>query len=81
MLSCFVVTFTEILHCLELTLGRRQSKNVNERDEHRSKIVKTEFSIAICRQTGDKWRSKMLFLAIFGVFDCRLSGVELQMDL
>ena len=26
------------------------------------KSLETEFSIAICRQTGDKWQSKTLFL-------------------
>ena len=29
------------------------------------KSLETEFSIAICRQTGDKWQSKTLFLSIF----------------
>ena len=49
------------------------------------KSIETEFWIAICRPTGDKWQSKTLFLAIFGprssivksVIDCRLSGVLL----
>ena len=44
------------------------------------KPYETEFSIAICRSTGNKWQSKTLFLAIFDprssivkvVFDCRL---------
>ena len=47
------------------------------------KSLETEFSIAICRPTGDKWQSKKLFLAIFdprssiimSVFDCRLPSV------
>ena len=47
------------------------------------KSLETEFSIAICRHTGDKWQSKTLFLSIFGprslivdsIFDCRLTGV------
>ena len=47
------------------------------------KSLETEFSIAICRTTGDKWQSKTPFLAIFDprtsivkdVFDCRLPGV------
>ena len=47
------------------------------------KLFETEFSIAICRPTGDKWQLKTLFLAIFdprssivpSIFDCRLSGV------
>ena len=48
------------------------------------KIIRIEFSIAICRRTGDKWQLKTLFLAIFdphslivkSVFGCRLSGVR-----
>ena len=47
------------------------------------KSLKTEFLIAISRQTGDKWQSKTLFLSIFhqrlsivdSVFHCQLSGV------
>ena len=47
------------------------------------KSLETEFLIAICRQTDNKWQSKTLFLAIFGrcsslvqsVFDCRLPDV------
>ena len=31
------------------------------------KIAKTVFSIAICRQLGDKWQSKTLFVAMFGL--------------
>ena len=49
--------------------------------------IETEFLIAICRPTCDKWKSKTLFLSIFdlrsfiiktqflSVLDCRLSGV------
>ena len=48
------------------------------------KSSETEFSIAICRPTGDKCQSKTLFLAFFDsrssvvkiVFDCRLSDVS-----
>ena len=48
------------------------------------KSLETVFLIAICCQSGDKWQSKTLFLAIvdlrlldsINVFDCRLSGVE-----
>ena len=47
------------------------------------KSLETEFSIAICRHTGNKWQSKTRFLSIFdppssivySVFDCRLPGV------
>ena len=58
-------------------------ENANTIEEPRSKFVKTEFSIAICRHTGDKWQPKTLFQTIFdpgssivdSVFDCRLPGV------
>ena len=33
--------------------------------EHFRKLLETEFTIAICRSTGDKWQSKTLFLPIF----------------
>ena len=54
------------------------STNVDQRSSE------TEFLIAICRPTGDKWQSKTPFLAIFyprssivkSVFDRRLSGVN-----
>ena len=36
-----------------------QSTNVDQ------KSLETAFSIAICRQSGDKWQSKTLFLSIF----------------
>ena len=41
------------------------------------KSLETEFSIAISPPTGNKWKSKTLFLA---VFDCHLdlSGVKMQ---
>ena len=43
-------------------------------------MLETEFLIAICRPSGDKWQSKTLFLAIFdlpllivkSLFNCRL---------
>ena len=31
------------------------------------KSLETVFSISICRQSGDKWQSKTLFLMIFGL--------------
>ena len=34
-------------------------------DKRGSKLLETVFSIAICRQLGDKWQSKTLSLAIF----------------
>ena len=55
------------------------------------KLLETEFSLAICLQSGnsgDKLQSKSLFLVIFDqrlsivkiVFDCRLSCVILKGD-
>ena len=48
------------------------------------KSLETEFSIAICLQTGNKWQSKTMFLVIFdphssivktqSVLDCRIPG-------
>ena len=45
-------------------------------------MIERVFSIAICRQSDDKWQLKSLFLTILytfvdsiNVFDCRLSGV------
>ena len=48
------------------------------------KSLETEFSIAICRPTGDKCQSKSLFLSIFdpsssivkNALDCRLPSVN-----
>ena len=47
------------------------------------KLLEIEFWVAICCQSGDKWQSKTLILAIFdprslivkSVLDCRLSSV------
>ena len=39
-------------------------------DGREYKSLETAFSFAICRQSGDKWQSKTLFLTIF---DLRLS--------
>ena len=52
------------------------------------KSLETEFLIAICRQTSNKWQSKTLFLAIFvlhtsivkNVFNCCLPGVIYESD-
>ena len=65
------------------TPDRRQSKTFILSMKQRSNSLETEFTIAICRPTGDKWQSKILFLAIFdprssivrSVFDNRLFGV------
>ena len=47
------------------------SRNVDK------KSLETEFLIAICSHTGDKWQSKTLFLSIF---DSRLSIVDSVFD-
>ena len=44
---------------------RRQSKTLILSMNVDQKSLETEFFIAICRPTGDKWQSKTLFLAIF----------------
>ena len=56
--------------------ARKRQRKQTAINNNPSKSLETVFSIAICRQSGDKWKSKILFLAIFtGVLDCRLSGV------
>ena len=68
-----------------ITPGRRQSKTSILSTNVDQKLLETEFSIVICRPTGDKWQSKTPFLSIFdphlsivkSVFDCRLPGVRL----
>ena len=68
---------------LFITPGRRQSKTPILSRNLDQNSLETEFSIAICRHTGDKWQSKTLVLSIFDprssivdcVFDCCLPGV------
>ena len=48
------------------TPERRQSKTLLTIDERGSKTLETVFSIAICRQSGDKLQSKTMFVKIFG---------------
>ena len=63
-------------------------ENVNTIDERKSKIARNKFSIAICRQSGDKWQIKTTVSSVFGphslivksVFDCPLSVVMLFVD-
>ena len=50
------------------TPDSRQSKTLLTIDERGSRIANTVFSIAICRQSGDKWQSKTLFLTIFLIY-------------
>ena len=64
----------------EFTPGRVQSKTLILSTNVDKKLLETEFLIAICRPTGDKWQSKTMFLAISdprlsivkSAFDCRL---------
>ena len=45
--------------------GRRQSKTSILSTNVDQNSFETEFLIAICRPTGDKWQSKILFISIF----------------
>ena len=47
------------------TLGRRQLKMLIQSTNVDKKSLETEFLLAICRHSGDKWQSKTLFLSIF----------------
>ena len=58
---------------LFFTPDRRQSETLVLSTNVDQKSLETEFLIAICRPTGDKWQSKTLFLSIF---DPRSSIVE-----
>ena len=50
------------------TLDWRQSKNALDNRQTRIKSrPETVFSIAICRQSVDKWQSKTLFLTNFNL--------------
>ena len=69
-----------------ITSDRWQSKTLILSTNVDHKSLKTEFLIYICRQLGDKWYSKTLFLAFLihvssivkSVFDCRLPGVVIS---
>ena len=62
---------------------KRQSKAFIISTNLDQKSLESQFSIAICRQLGDKWQWKTLFLATFDPhslivksrFDCHLSSV------
>ena len=66
-----------------ITPDRRQSKTLILSTNIVQKLSETEFLIAICSLTGNKWQSKTLFLAILdphssivkSVLDCCLHGV------
>ena len=40
---------------------------LNNRRTRIKKLLEAVFLIAICRQSGDKWQSKTLFLTIFNL--------------
>ena len=65
------------------SLGRQHSNMSIPSTNIDQKLLETEFLIAICRLTGDRWQSKTLFLAILicirqllRVFDCHLPGMR-----
>ena len=60
-----------------VTPGRRQSKMLILSTNVDKKLLETEFSIAICRRTGNKWQLKTLLLVIF---DPSLSIVKSILD-
>ena len=50
---------------MRITPDRRQSKTLMQSTNVDQISLETEFLIAICRPTGDKWQSKTMFLKIF----------------
>ena len=66
------------------TPDRRQSKTFILSMNVDKKSLETEFSIAICRPTGNKWQKKhtvssyfdLHFSIVKSILDCRLSGVR-----
>ena len=85
--SIFNNDFSQVLY-LFTTPDRQQSKTLILSTNIDQKLLETEFLIAICRPTDDKWQSKTLFLVIFdpflsiikSVLDCRLSCVLTMSD-
>ena len=68
------------------TPDRQPSKTLILSTRVDQKSLETEFLIAICRPTGNKWQSKRQFLVVFDprssivikrIFNCRLSSVVL----
>ena len=51
--------------CIHQYIGKAAIESFNTINERRTKKIETEFLIAICRPTGDKWESNTLFLSIF----------------
>ena len=48
-----------------ITLSKKQLKRFYQLTNADQKSLETAFSIAICRQLGDKWQSKTPFITIF----------------
>ena len=69
-----------------ITPGSRQSKTLILSTNVDQNSLEKELSFVICHQSGDKWKSKTLFLTNFGprssivtsVFDCRLTSVIME---
>ena len=83
---CLIISENVLFCFCGTTPGRRQSKTPILLRRVDKKSLETEFSIAICRHSDDKWQSKTLFLLIFDprlliadiIFDCRLLGVGMD---
>ena len=70
-----------------LTSDRRQSSHYLQLKNKDQKSLETVVSNAICRQSGDKWQSKTLFLMILStfldsinIFNCRLLGMRYNLS-
>ena len=55
----------KINHCAEPHRVGSNQKHYKQLTNADQKSIEAVFSIAICRQCGDKWQSKTLFLTIF----------------
>ena len=66
LISCFTLTIFKILHSHFLIPDKAARENaLSNRRTWINKSLETVFSIAICRQVGDKWQLKTLLLMIF----------------
>ena len=64
-LSLDKTAVVRVLLIFFITPNRPQSKQLILSTNVDQKQLETEFLVAICRLTGDKWKSKTLFLAFF----------------
>ena len=87
--DCHILQYQAIAATLgtsDNTPDMRQSKTYILSNNVDNISLATEFSIAICRPTVDKWQSKTPFLSTFDprssivkkFFDCHLSGVNIN---